>query len=129
MEKTALELSTDEWRSYRPLEGLKRRLKDSVAEISARKGEGWKVARKAGQILRKEFCAKKVVVFGSLARDEWFSLWSDIDIAAWGIAPEVFYSAVAAVTGLSSTFRIDLVDMAECRPILRKVIEEEGVEI
>ena len=46
-------------------------------------------------------------MFGSLVHDAWFTPWSDIDLAAWGISPERFYGAVAAITGLSPTFRIE----------------------
>ena len=31
-----------------------------------------------------------------------YSVWSDIDLAAWGIPPERFFAAVAAMTGLSA---------------------------
>jgi len=52
-----------------------------------------------------------------------------IDLAVWGIPPERFYSAVAAVGELSPLFRIDLVDPAVCRPALLQTIEAEGVEL
>ena len=88
-----------------------------------------KLACEAAHVLREKFGAEKVILFGTLAQDEWFSPWSDIDLAAWGIVPESFYSAVAFVTGLSSSFKVDLVDIKECRPALKKVIEGEGIEI
>jgi uncharacterized protein len=69
-----------------------------------------------------------VVVFGPVARGEWFTPWSDIDLAAWGIAVDRYYAAVAAVTGLSEDFKIDLVDPETCRPTVRAAIEREGVE-
>ena len=80
-------------------------------------------------MLREKFGAEKIVLFGTLAHDEWFSQWSDIDLAVLGIEPESFYAAVAFVTGLSSSFKIDMVDIKGCRPALKKVIEGEGVEI
>jgi predicted nucleotidyltransferase len=64
-----------------------------------------------------------------LAHDAWFTLWSDIDLAAWGIPPERFYDAVAAITGLSPAFRIDLVDPDACRSALRATVEREGIEL
>jgi predicted nucleotidyltransferase len=87
------------------------------------------VARRAAQVLRRRFGASKVIVFGSLAHEEWFSAWSDIDLAAWGIPPDRFYSAVAAITGLSSAFKVDLVDPETCRPTLRAAMEREGIEL
>jgi hypothetical protein len=59
--------------------------------------------------------------------DDWFTRWSDIDSAAWGIPPDAFSRAVAAVTGLSAEFKIDLVDPEDCRPALRQAIDREGI--
>jgi predicted nucleotidyltransferase len=129
MAKTALELTPVEMRRYRLSEAVERREKAQDTAVDVRKREAWDIAGTAAQLLRKEFGAQKVVVFGSLAHEKGFGLWSDIDLGAWGIPPEKFYSAVAAVTGLSSFFKVDLVDVAECRPTLQKVIEEEGIEV
>ena len=129
MAKTALELTPVEWRRYRLSEAVERREKAKDVAVDVRKREAWGIAGTAAQLLRKEFGAQKVVVFGSLAHEKGFGLWSDIDLGAWGIPPEKFYSAVAAATGLSPFFKIDLVDVAECRPTLQKVIEKEGIEV
>ena len=97
--------------------------------MKKRKSEALKLAHQAADLLRKKFGATKVAIFGSLAHDEWFSPWSDIDIGVEGIEAESFYSAVAAVTGLSPVFRIDLVDVDDCKPTIRRAIEKEGIEI
>ena len=121
MGKTALELSEKEWRAYRPSSRM-------VEETDLdRLDRARAVARTAADLLHERFGASRVVVFGSLAHDEWFTRWSDIDLAAWGIPPGAFFRAVAAVTGLSAEFKVDLVDPHDCRPALRRVIEREGV--
>jgi predicted nucleotidyltransferase len=79
--------------------------------------------------LREEFKARHVVLFGSLASETGFTEWSDIDLAAWGIPPERFYAAVATVTGLSSTIKVDLIDPETCRPGLKAIIEREGITL
>ncbi len=129
MTRTALDLSTQEWQAYRPggLAGLQATSQASTAD--RRRRQAWRVARLAAQLLRERYSASKVVLFGSLAHGAWFTSWSDIDLAAWGIPPQLFYSAVAAVTGLSSTFRVDLVDPDACRPSLRTTVEREGIEL
>ncbi len=129
MTRTALDLAPKEWRSYRISEVLKRREKEDDKGVELRKREAWSIAREAAEFLRREFGAKRVVVFGSLVHEKRFTIWSDIDIAAWGIPPEEYYSSVAAVTGLSPVFKVDLIDVEECRPILREVIEQEGIEV
>ena len=88
-----------------------------------------RTARQAARLLRRDFGAHKVVLFGSLAAAERFLPWSDIDLAAWGIPAEQYFRAVAAVTGLSAEFKIDLVDPADCKPGLAAAIEHEGVEL
>lgn len=129
MTRTALDLSTQEWQAYRPgkLAGL--RPTSQTLAVDRRRRQAWRVARQAAQLLRERYGASKVALFGSLAHDAWFTPWSDIDLAAWGIPPERFYSAVAAVTGLSATFKIDLIDPDTCRSSLRMTIEREGVEL
>lgn len=89
-------------------------------ELVERYDRAWAVAREAAALLKNVFGAKKVAVFGSLADRFWFSRWSDIDLAAWGIPYNRFYKAVAAVTDLSREFKIDLVDPDSWRPGLRK---------
>ena len=69
------------------------------------------------------------MVFGSLTHDSWFTLWSDVDLAAWGIPPGRFYSAVAVVTALSPDLKIDLIDPGTSRPAVREALERDGVEL
>lgn len=91
--------------------------------------EAWELAKRSADLLKKSFGAKRVVVFGSLTKRSWFTRWSDVDIAAWGVPNDKFYAAVGAVTGLTTDFKVDLVDAGECRDSLRKAIEAEGIEI
>jgi predicted nucleotidyltransferase len=98
-------------------------------EMVARRDKAWELAHKAALLLKSEFGAERVVVFRSLAQEDSFTLWSDIDLAAWGIPPARFFSAVAALTDLSIDIGIDLVDPESCRPGLRATIEREGVEL
>ena len=123
MAKTALDLTRQEWRAYQPSAQVAR---DQPGERWER---AWRVARAAAETLRAQFGATRVVVFGSLARREWFTPWSDIDLAAWGISPSAFYRAVAVVTGFSPEFELDLVAPEDCQPSLRHIIEQEGIAL
>lgn len=126
MAKTALTLNREIWRTYRP--GAWKDAADT-SYTTSRWERAWQVAREAARQLREEFAPTRVVVFGSLAHRAWFTPWSDIDLAAWDIPPEAFYRAVALVTGLSSEFEVDLVAPEACSPALRRVIEQEGIEL
>ena len=129
MSRTALKLAPQEWRLYDPASAAKNRAAEERPELARRRREALKEARQIARLLRVEFKAQKVVLFGSLARGGDFTRWSDIDLAAWGIPAERFYAAVAAATGISARFRVDLVDADDCRPTLREAIEKEGREL
>lgn len=97
--------------------------------LRERRARAWVVAREAARILKDEFGAACVVVYGSVAHGHWFHKDSDIDLAAEGIAPKDFFRAWAALDRLGSEFEINLIDMADAREPLRASIAQEGVEL
>jgi predicted nucleotidyltransferase len=129
MARTALELTPEELKKYHPAAAIAQRKCEVDPKLDARWERARQVAHDASELLRGEFSATKVLLFGSLVHRSWFTPWSDIDLAAWGILPERFFSAVAAVTSISEEFGIDLVDPETCRPTLLEIIEREGIEI
>ena len=126
MAKTAFDLSAQERRAYKPDKRIKLRTIEEERKIKTRSQTGWVLARKAAKLLKSEFGAEKVFVFGSLLHKSSFTLWSDIDLSASGIAADKYYAAVAAVSDLSSSTKIDLIDLESCRPSLRDTILKEG---
>jgi predicted nucleotidyltransferase len=78
------------------------------------------------RLLREKFGAKEVILFGSLARRGGFTLFSDIDLAVRGIAPDRFFEAVGLVTGLSAEFKIDLVEIETSSPDLYRGLQKAG---
>ena len=123
MARTALDLTREEWRAYRLPDDLH---KDRADERWER---AFEVARRAAELLRLRYDATRVMAFGSLVHRPSFTPWSDIDLAAVDIPDDAFFRAVAAVTGLSAEFEIDLVDLRTCRAALRQQIEQEGIEV
>jgi len=129
MALTALELSPRELKKYRPLKTILHRKNGKGTDrvsLAKRRRRAVATARKAAELLRREFGAKQVFVFGSLARHGGFTMWSDIDIAAQGIPSKRFFEAVGTITGLSAEFKIDLVDIESCSIAMRKTIQTEG---
>ena len=106
-----------------------RRAEARQRALEARRQRAWEAARTAAQLLKASFHASRVVVFGSLLREHGFHERSDIDLAAWGLAPEDYFLAVARLQEIDPEFEIDLVDVAHCQPRLRAVIEQEGVTL
>jgi predicted nucleotidyltransferase len=129
MSMTALDLSPEALKGYRPLEAIRRRKSDTGTDLSSRRRRARLTARKAAELLRSEFGASKVIIFGSLARRGGFTLWSDIDIAAQGIPPIRFFEAVGAIAGMSAEFKMDLIDLDTSPSSLREAIENEGKDL
>ena len=125
---TALEMTPDKWRKYKPTKSIAS-LRAKSSSLKENRERALKVAQKASALLRNEFGAIKVVLFGSIISKEYFHASSDIDLAAWGIAPDKFYLAVAGVTGISSEFKIDLVEPDNCRDAVKISIQQHGIEI
>lgn len=106
-----------------------RRREQERPELVRRQEQAWSAARQAARLLREQFKATRVVVFGSLARKSGFTRWSDVDIAAWGIAPEDTFRAIGAVVDLDTEVVVNLVDVNTCRPPLLSAIEQEGIDL
>jgi predicted nucleotidyltransferase len=102
-----LNLSPEQLDQYRRTAA--RREKIRVANIKPRMEKAWKLARKAAKVLRKQYHAERVAVFGSLLHESRFTEWSDVDIAAWGIAPDQTFRAIGTVMDLHPSFEINLV--------------------
>ncbi len=99
------------------------------AALRAREALAWQLARRAAQLLKQNFGASRVVVFGSLVQPGMFSLYSDLDLAAWGIQPADTFRAIGAVYDLSSEIELNLVDVAVARPSVRRAILAQGVDL
>jgi predicted nucleotidyltransferase len=126
MSSTALNLSPEALKKYRPLEAIRRRKARMSTKLAGRRRLAIATARKAARLLREEFGAKEIILFGSLARRGGFTLFSDIDLAVRGIAPERFFEAVGMVIGLSVEFKIDLVELETCSPAMLRSIQKDG---
>jgi len=129
MARTASELGEDELRSYHPWQSLQRYRKDP--ELDKRWDRAWDVARRSARLLKERFGALRVVAFGSLVARAWFTPWSDVDLAVWGVPADRFYRAIGAVhdLGAEAGFKIDVIDPAECNPQMLRSIQTKGIEL
>lgn len=124
MEKTVSQLTPEELKQYDPTRNL-----DKILDVSR-----WEKAQarlpKILLLLREQFGAERVRVFGSLANKARYTRWSDIDLAVWGITSDRFYDALEAVNALSQDIKVDLVDPQDCQSdLLKLAIDEEGFEV
>lgn len=80
-------------------------------------------------MLREQFGVQRVILFGSLARKEWFTVDSDVDLAVEGLAPERYWDAWREVERVLPDVPVDFVEIETARPSLRGAIMRYGIEI
>ncbi len=87
------------------------------------------VAACAAAILKTKFHARRVVLFGSLARSGFFDRTSDIDLMAWGIPRELFLKAVSALLDLKTSWPVNLELGESAGSRLATEVERDGVDL
>ena len=110
------------------LPGIRQRWRERHDRLARRREAAWAAARRIAVLLRTRYAATQVIAFGSLVHPERFDERSDIDLAVAGIPAEMFFKAWAAA-GAECTFSLDLIDLRDCSPALRELIEQEGVTL
>ena len=124
--RTAKDLSPEELREYRLRldEHFQNRKVDEALLQRA-----WHTAHRIATMLYDDFGATKVAVFGSLAEQESFSKWSDIDIAVWGIPNNKYFRASSIASDISGLFKVDLVDFESSKGLFRERIQSQLIPI
>jgi predicted nucleotidyltransferase len=120
-------ISPEKMEQYRRT--ARRREAEQRQAMVQRREVAWTVARRAASLLKEQFGATQVVVYGSLAHGAWFNARSDIDLMVVGIPPDKFWRAWAELDQVSGGFEIELVTETELTESLRKMIQREGVEL
>lgn len=123
----AINITPEQMAAYK--EGARRRQAREQRALREREQRAWELARQAATALREQFGVSRVVVFGSLVHPGWFTPWSDVDIAAWGIRPEETFRAIGVAMDLDTEIAINLVDVGACSASLLETIERDGVPI
>lgn len=124
---TTFDLTPEQISTYR--RHAQQRRQQELPEIERRRERAWEAARMAARVLKQEFDVTRVVVFGSLARDTGFTRWSDVDIAAWGLALEDTFRAIGVIMDLDTEVPVNLVDVNTASPPLLEAIEREGIAL
>ena len=120
-------LTPEQLAPYR--EAAQQRYKREQEALVRREASAWGAARLAAETLRQQFGVERVVLFGSLTRPGTFTHWSDVDIAAWGIAVTDTFKAIGVVMDLDTEVPVNLVDVNCCKPSILAAIERDGIEL
>jgi uncharacterized protein len=126
---TALELGPKGWKTYTEA-FIRRRAFAGTKSIEIEERERLlDQVRELATILKERFGAKRVVLFGSMAQEDWFSPDSDIDLAVEGLRPEHYWKAWEALEEEIRDRPVDLIAIESASEPLRKSIDRYGVEL
>jgi predicted nucleotidyltransferase len=126
---TALDLTREEWKRYLgPREEREVSPKPEEADRGTRK-RLLSLVRRAAAMLKERFGVRRVVLFGSLADEEWFQEDSDVDIAVEGLAPKDYWDAWELLEDVIRERLVDLVEIESAGVGLRQAIERYGIEL
>jgi predicted nucleotidyltransferase len=89
-------------------------------------GRGIEIAKQATRMLRQEFGATRVVLFGSMLQPK-IHADSDIDLAVWNLTKSDYFQAVGKLQGLSE-FLIDLIEADNASDYIVEAIAQ-GMEL
>jgi predicted nucleotidyltransferase len=100
----------------------RKRQQQQAEVLRLRQERGMAIAHQAAKLLKHEFGAAKVVLFGSLLT-EYFGETSDIDLAVWGMPEKQYFQAVSRLLSLSE-FSIDLVEIQHAHSHILEAIAQ-----
>jgi uncharacterized protein len=126
---TALELGPKGWQSY--LEAARRR-GNRLHKTGLPAAEREHLMEKIRQVvaeLKHRYKAKRVILFGSLAHEQWYESDSDIDLAVQGLADDDYWLAWKLAEEVIADRPVDLVEMETASQSLKDSINRYGVEL
>ena len=127
---TALELTREGWKGY--LKGVRRRFTVPKPTASEKKERGvlLRRIRRAAEVLKSRFGARRVILFGSLAGPFPYGATSDVDLAVEGLKDgESFWQAWRAVEEMIEDRFVDLIEIEDAAESLRQSIMRHGIEL
>lgn len=99
------------------------------SRLQSRHQAGLQQAKALADILKAEFGATKVALFGSMLSVNDIHLGSDIDLAVWGLPYEEYIAALTELMTNAKEFDVDLVRIEEAPPSLKTYIFKEGLTL
>lgn len=85
--------------------------------------------QKIAAVIKQDFGASRVILFGSVVHQQWFSDTSDIDIAIEGLSGHDFFSAWRLLEAACPNRVVDLVDLDIVSPTFYQTVEQTGIEL
>ncbi len=89
----------------------------------------WEAAHSVATVLYEDYGASKVAVFGSLTERECFTDNSDIDMVVWGVSYNKCLDVLWDTKGLTTEFKIDLIDFESINGLFRQRVLNQAIPI
>ena len=100
---------------------------EARSRLKQRHQDGLKTAKALADILKSDFGATKVALFGSMLSVNNIHMHSDIDLAVWDMPFSAYIKALSKLMAYSGEFSVDLVRIEEAPPSLSAYIDREGL--
>jgi len=120
-----LEITAEQMAIYRA--AARKRQQQKRDRLLQRHALGCQIAQQAANLLKQEFQAEKVVLFGSMRSAAAVHERSDVDLAVWGLQPQAYFRAVGRLQGLDPDVSIDLIEAESAPSRLLAEILAEGI--
>ncbi|HEY9704404.1 MAG TPA: nucleotidyltransferase domain-containing protein [Allocoleopsis sp.] len=101
--------------------------KQHKEKLKKRQQRGYEIAQEAANLLKTEYGAKQVILFGSILSIDCINSRSDIDLAVMGINSKDYFRALGRLKRLDADFTIDLVEIQEDKPQIYQNILQKGI--
>lgn len=120
-------LTPEQLSQYRS--GWREHKRQKEQQLARRYSQALERARRAAGHLKTNYGCK-VILFGSLLREDRFMEHSDIDIAVSGLSDMVnFWKLYSEVMDILAPFDFDLVELEKIEPEVRDYILKGGMEL
>ena len=110
------------------IQGWKKRIKNKNIKREKSAENAMKKAKKIAQILKTHYNIEKVILFGSLAENN-FRMESDIDLALVNSDKSQYLEMYNKIYDIASPYKVDLLPLEEASENLKKRISSKGVEL
>lgn len=107
----------------------RQRTYDHRQQMHHRQQSGLEQAKRAAALLKQEFGAQEVFLFGSLLSPELVHPESDIDLAVWGLNRDRYCEAVGELLCTVKGFNVDLILLETAPSSLLDCVMTQGVRL
>ena len=126
---TTLDLTPEELNQYRDAARRRAASLTLTPSEAALRDDLLKRVRNAATLLKTGYGAKRVILFGSLAHEAWYSADSDVDLAVERLPGDAYWRAWRAVEEIIGDRPVDLIEVEAARESLRSAIERSGLPL